>query len=109
MQVLRQFKAEFFKALANPSRIAILDSLRGGERGVNDIAEVIGCEQAAVSQHLAVLRSKSLVRARKDGNFVYYSIRDPAIFRLLDDTAQIFNNHLIEMQDLLGGDAGGIS
>jgi DNA-binding transcriptional ArsR family regulator len=101
MQEARLFKAAFFKALANPMRIAIIDALRQGERGVNDIAAVVGLEQAPVSQHLAVLRGKNIVKARKAGNFVYYAIRDPAIFTLLDDAAQIFNNHLVDLRDLL--------
>lgn len=101
MVELRRFKAEFFKALANPTRIAILDALREGERGVNDIAEAIATEQATVSQHLAVLRAKNFVNARKEGNFVFYSVRDPALFKLLDDAAQIFRNHLVDLQDQL--------
>ena len=63
---VRIFKAEFFKALANPLRIAILDALRHGERGVNELAASLNIEQAAVSQHLALLRSKRFVKNRKE-------------------------------------------
>ncbi len=97
MQALRQFKAEFFRAIANPTRIAILDALRAGELGVNEIAATVGAEQAAISQHLAVLRGKDLVTTRKEGTYVYYAIRDPAIFQLLDDAARIFHNHLMTL------------
>ena len=96
---LRVFKAEFFKALANPVRIAILDRLRDGEKSVNDLAAPFDIEQAAVSQHLAVLRNKRLVQTRKEGNSVYYSITDPAIFDLLDDAARIFKNQLVSLQE----------
>lgn len=94
---LRLFKAEFFKALANPVRIAILDLLREGEKSVNDLTAAIAIEQAGVSQHLSVLRSKHIVKNRKAGNNVYYSVVDPAIFVLLDDAARIFKNNLIDL------------
>lgn len=96
---LRTFKAEFFKALANPVRIAILDRLRDGEKSVNDLAAPFDIEQAGVSQHLAVLRTRRLVKTRKEGNSVYYSITDTAIFDLLDDAARIFKNQLVDMQE----------
>ncbi|MEZ0371401.1 MAG: ArsR/SmtB family transcription factor [Candidatus Sericytochromatia bacterium] len=102
---MRIFKAEFFKALASPIRIAILDQLREGEKSVNDIVGAIAAEQAGVSQHLSVLRAKRLVKNRKEGNSVFYSITDPAIFDLLDDAARIFRNHMIDLQGLLD-DAG---
>ncbi|MBT9543845.1 MAG: winged helix-turn-helix transcriptional regulator [Candidatus Sericytochromatia bacterium] len=98
---MRIFKAEFFKALANPVRISILDLLRTGEKSVNDLAISIPMEQSAVSQHLAILRAKHLVKNRKEGNSVFYSIADPAIFVLLDDAARIFKNNLIDLQDLV--------
>jgi len=98
---VREFKAEFFKALAHPIRIHILDSLRQGERNVNELKEILGIEAANVSQQLAILRNKNLVNTRKEGNNVYYSVRDPAIFDLLDVSKNIFNNHLINLQTVL--------
>jgi DNA-binding transcriptional ArsR family regulator len=101
MQQLRSFKAEFFKALAHPIRIHILDALREGELNVNELKDILNIEAANVSQQLAVLRSKNLVNTRKEGNNVYYSIRDAAIFELLDVSRKIFNNHLIDLQSTL--------
>lgn len=98
MQLMRGFKSEIFKALANPLRIAILDALRDGERGVGDLATVVSAELPAVSQQLAILRGKNLVRFRKQGSFAYYQATDPLIFGLLDDAARIFRNHLIDLQ-----------
>lgn len=98
---LRIFKADFFKALANPVRIAILDHLRSGEKSVSEMAAPLEIEQAGVSQHLAVLRAKRLVKTRKEGNSVYYSIADPAIYDLLDDAARIYRNQLLSWQDEL--------
>jgi len=101
MEQMRLFKAEFFKALSNPLRIAIIDVLRDGEHGVNEIATALKLEQAVVSTQLSLLRSKRIVKFRKEGSYVYYSISDPAIFNLLDDASTIFKNHLINLKDML--------
>jgi ArsR family transcriptional regulator len=98
---LRQFKAEFFKALAHPLRISILDGLREGEKTVAEIAEEFGVEQANASQQLAVLRNKNIIVARKEGANVYYSVADPAVFKLLDTARDIFNNHLTGVRSML--------
>lgn len=103
MQQVREFKAEFFKALAHPIRIHILDALRDGEHSVNELRDILDIEAANVSQQLAILRNKNLVVARKDGTTVYYSIKDPMVFQLLDLSKTIFNNHLIDIQALLKG------
>jgi DNA-binding transcriptional ArsR family regulator len=98
---LAKFKAEFFKALSHPLRIMILDALRNGEVGVNELSERLKVEQSTLSQQLALLRSRNIVVGRKEGQSVYYSVRDPVIFRLLDVARDIFNNHLVNIQDLL--------
>jgi ArsR family transcriptional regulator len=98
---LGKFKAEFFKALAHPLRIAILDELRGGEIGVNELSGRLGVEQSSLSQQLAVLRSRNIVIGRKEGLNVYYSVRDSTVFKLLEVAKQIFNNHLIDVRAML--------
>lgn len=100
-QQLSNFKAEFFKALAHPLRISILDALRTGELTVNEISQRFGVEPANASQQLAVLRNKGIVAARKEGSSVYYSVSDHAIFKLLDAAREIFNNHLIGVRGML--------
>ena len=99
---LRRFKAEFFKALAHPGRIKMIDDLRAGEKSVGELQELLHDESASASQHLAILRSKGIVHGRQDGNRVFYSVTDPKIFELLDVAREIFNNHLISTRDLLG-------
>jgi ArsR family transcriptional regulator len=95
------FKAEFFKALAHPIRIRIVDCLRGGEKGVNELSEMLQLEPANVSQQLAVLRVRNIVVGRKSGSSVFYSISDPALFKLLDVAKDIFNNHLVGVREML--------
>lgn len=95
------FKADFFRVLSNPVRIQILDTLRQGEQNVNYIAECLEIEASSISQQLGVLRRLNLVTSRKQGNYVFYSIRDPAIFRVLDAALEVFNNHLVEVREAL--------
>src|SRR5438105_15391552 len=92
-QRLSIFKAEFFKALAHPLRISILDALREGELTVNEISQKFAIEPANASQQLAVLRNKNIVVTRKEGSNVYYSVTDSTIFKLLDVAKEIFNHH----------------
>ena len=101
VQQLGAFKADFFKALAHPLRIAIIDSLRDGEFGVNELCERLRVEQSTLSQQLAVLRSRNIVVGRKEGLNVYYSVSDTTVFKLLDVAKQIFNNQLIGFKDML--------
>ncbi len=98
---LRKFKAEFFKALAHPGRIQIIECLRTGEKTVGDLQAALVEEPASASQHLAVLRAQGIVVGRKSGTSVYYSVRDPKIFELLDVARAIFNAQLTETRDML--------
>jgi len=100
-QQLTIFKAEFFKALAHPLRISILDALREKELTVNEISQRFKVEPANASQQLAVLRNKNILVARKEGSSVYYSVSDPAVLRLLDIAREIFNNHLVGVRNIL--------
>jgi DNA-binding transcriptional ArsR family regulator len=98
---LQAFKAAFFRALAHPVRIRILELLVTGERSVQELQEALGVDQPVVSQQLAVLRSTNIVAGRKEGVSVRYSVRDPLIADLLKIARRIFNNHLVGTQDLL--------
>jgi ArsR family transcriptional regulator len=93
---LRRFKAEFFQALAHPTRIAIVEQLRNGELSAGALIDRLGIEQANASQHLAVLRAKNIVVNRKAGNQVLYSVRDPLIGDVLDIMRRYFHAHLSE-------------
>lgn len=98
---LRRFKAEIFQALAHPTRIAILDLLREGEMTVGAFADQLNLEQANLSQHLAVLRAKQIVTARKAGNQVFYTVRDPLIWKLLDLMRRYFQKQVGESMAML--------
>ena len=98
---LQIFKADFFKALAHPARIKILELLRGGELSVTEIQERLGIESSSVSQNLSVLRHKKIVDSRKAGTTVYYSLHDPAVIEMLDVARRIFNNQLQDTRSTL--------
>ena len=98
---LQSFKAEFFRALSHPLRIRILEVLRDGDRSVQQLQTALQVGQAALSQHLAVLRTKNVVATRKEGTTVRYSLRDSLLADLLDVARRIFSNHLIGRQTLL--------
>lgn len=100
-QNIHQFKADFFKALAHPMRIRILEVLSEGDRNVNELQSILGSEGSAVSQQLSVLRNKNVVSGIKDGTSVIYSLRDPLIKELLAVAKQIFDNHLVDAISLL--------
>ncbi len=95
------FKADLFKILANPLRIQILDTLRQEEKNVNDIAQWLEVEASSVSQQLAILRRYNLVKGCRKGNYIFYSVNEPAIFKVLDSAKEVFNNHLVEVRHAL--------
>src|SRR5262245_14114874 len=98
---LRRFKAGIFQALGHPTRIAIVELLRDGEVPVTGIYEQLKVEQANASQHLAVLRARQIVVNRKDGNQVFYSLRDPFLGEVLDIMRRYFQAHLKESLAML--------
>ena len=100
-QELRRFKAEIFQALAHPTRIAIVELLRNGELSAGQLIEQLGLEQANASQHLAVLRGKQIVVNRKDGNQVFYSLRDKALIEVLDILKRYFYSQLTQTASML--------
>jgi ArsR family transcriptional regulator len=98
---LRQFKANIFQALAHPTRIAIIEVLRDGELPAGSIIEKLGLEQANASQHLSTLRAKQVVTSRKEGNQVFYAVRDPLLIEVLDIMRRYFQAHVEEAMSML--------
>ena len=98
---LQMFKAQFFRALAHPTRIRILEILGRGGRTVQELQEELGLDQPSVSQQLAVLRNQGIVSAQKEGLSVRYALRDPLVSALLDVARRIFDNRLGDSTGLL--------
>jgi ArsR family transcriptional regulator len=73
-----------FRALSDPTRLRILNTLMQGESSVQALVETTGLEQSNVSRHLAVLRREGVVERRAEGNRALYSINDPTIVQLCE-------------------------
>jgi DNA-binding transcriptional ArsR family regulator len=87
----RQRYAAVGRALADPKRLCVLETLAGGELSVSDLSATVGCQVPNMSQHLAVLRSAGLVQSRREGSTVYYRLADVRVleaYRLIQSLAR---------------------
>lgn len=89
---LVQMHASVCKGLADPKRLLIINSLRDGELAVHEICTELDLAQANVSQHLAILRDKGLVRVRKDGQHSYYGLTTPKIIEAMDLLREVMHD-----------------
>ena len=100
---ITQTKAEILKALAHPTRINILESLRHGERCVCEIIVEVNIEQSNVSQHLAVLKKLDIVSFKKDGLKVIYRVKHEEIFQILTLLDSFISRQMEETMAMLDG------
>ena len=83
--------ANVARALADPKRLCVLETLATGERSVSELSRDVGCQVPNMSQHLGVLRSAGLVAARRDGTTIYYRLADPRVieaYRLMQNISR---------------------
>ena len=85
-------KAKLFRGLADPSRLAVLEALRDGPRCVSEVVAVTGLSQPNASAHLACLQDCGLVTRDRRGKFVYYTIADMRVVRLLEGAEAILRD-----------------
>jgi DNA-binding transcriptional ArsR family regulator len=78
------FVAEYFQALAEPTRLKLLHALQDGEKRVGELTDITGCTQANVSKHLSLLAKIGLVRREARGTSVYYTVADPSIYSMCE-------------------------
>ncbi|MDO8390796.1 MAG: metalloregulator ArsR/SmtB family transcription factor [Actinomycetota bacterium] len=98
---ISELKAELFRALSHPARIRILEALATREQSVSEMQPEIGIELSHLSQQLGVLRRAGLVVTRKEGQSVYYSLKNPQMTDLLKVAKQLLISSLTETRDLL--------
>ena len=96
-----ELKAEILKALAQPTRLKILEFLRGGERCICEIVPAINGEQSNISRHISLMQKSHLVTTRKDGVKVMVKVSDPKIFDLLDRVSSILRTRMNEQSRLI--------
>jgi DNA-binding transcriptional ArsR family regulator len=85
--------AKFFRALGDPTRLAILRAVLDGEKNVSELVKLTGSPQGRVSSHLACLRWCGYVTARREGRRVYYRVTDPRVRRILELAAEMVEDH----------------
>ena len=94
-----QAVARYFHVLSEPTRLAILNELRQGERNVGDLAHICGYTAANISRHLSLLAQQGMVARESKGNSVYYHISDEAVYELCDVVCDNIIKHLQRQQE----------
>ncbi len=91
--VFRQ-QARVMKALANESRLKIIDRLARGECSVGELTEIVGSDRTTVSKHLAVLRAHGIVIDRREANVVFYALVTPCVMNFFSCASQVLKERL---------------
>ena len=93
-------KARILKAMAHPSRMAMIDALAAGERCVCELREVVGSDMSTVSKHLSLMKSAGIVADRKVGLQVYYRLRVPCILKFFGCIDAVIRSNAAEQEQL---------
>ncbi len=96
-----ELKAEILKALAQPTRLRILELIRNGEKCICEIIPAINGEQSNISRHISLMQKSNLVTTRKDGVKVMVKVKDPKIFDILDQVSAILKTQVSEQSRLI--------
>jgi len=92
-------QANVSKTLANPIRLAVLHTLRDGEKNVNELTDMLGISQSNLSQHLAIMRQAGILRTRKEGTSIFYSVTNPKINVACDTIREVLLDQLKAKHD----------
>jgi ArsR family transcriptional regulator len=93
-------QATISKTLANPIRLAILHTLKDEEKSVGELADIIGISQSNLSQHLALMRQIDILKTRKNGTSIYYSVTNPKINEACEIVREILSDQLNKKKEL---------
>jgi ArsR family transcriptional regulator len=96
-----ELKADILKALAQPTRLKILELLRDGEKCICEIVPAINGEQSNISRHISLMQKSHLVTTRKDGVKVIVKISDPKVFEILDNVGLLLKKQIVETGKLI--------
>jgi ArsR family transcriptional regulator len=80
-KTLYEMQSEVCKTLASPKRLEILNALKSGEKTVSELVNILGAPKANVSQHLAVMRHAGILKSRRTGVSIYYSVANPKVIK----------------------------
>jgi len=104
---LYELHASICQVLANPTRLKVLNALREDEIAVTELARRVGTSLPNLSRHLAILRAKRIVLARREGVTVYYRLANPKTLRACDIMREVLLEHLAEGQRLYAASGAG--
>ncbi len=97
---LYQLQADLGRVLAEPTRLKLLSLLGGGPRSVKNLVEATGQRQAKISQHLAIMRQRGIVRTERVGTEIHYSLADPRILEACHTIREVLLQQLMQQASL---------
>ncbi len=101
MKEIFRMQARVCKTLASPVRMEIIYALKGGERTVTDLVDATGLTKSNISQHLAVLKNADMVRSRREGVHIFYSIASPKIVEACRLMREVLMEQLSKKKELM--------
>lgn len=100
-KTLFELQSEVCKTLASPKRLEILNALKDGEKTVTDLVDILGVPKANVSQHLAVMRHRGILRTRRDGVNIYYTVANPKVIQACILMREVLTEQMQEKSKLI--------
>ena len=99
-----EMRAQILKALANPSRLMIVDILNErGEHSAGELLEIVGSDQSTVWKHLSILKQAGLIEDRKEGKKVFYRLARPCIMNFFECVEQVMEENLKAQLEIMSG------
>ena len=95
-KTIYELQAEICKILTSPKRIEIITALKEGEKSVTEIIEILGIPKANASQHLALMKLKGILKSRRKGVNIYYSIANPKVIQACTLMREVLSDLLTE-------------
>ena len=100
-KTLFELQSDVCKTLSSPKRLEILNALKDGEKTVSDLVEILGVPKANVSQHLAVMRHKGILKSRRDGVNIHYSVANPKVIQACVLMREVLTEQMRENSKLI--------
>jgi DNA-binding transcriptional ArsR family regulator len=100
-KTLYELQSEVCKTLASPKRLEILNALKEGEKTVGELVDILGVPKANVSQHLAVMRLKGILKSRRDGVSIYYRIANHKVIQACMLMREVLTEQMKERSKLI--------
>lgn len=101
-----EMQAEVCKTIASPKRLEIIHALKNGEKTVSELVKILGVPKANVSQHLAVMRHKGILKTRRNGVNIFYSISNPKVIKACLLMKEVLTEQMRESSKIIQGSKG---